>query len=47
MDEDAASIRWHLPTLEELLMVDRVLVEFLLPEMERLRAFMAGEDIER
>jgi hypothetical protein len=33
--------------MDELLLVDRILVEFLLPEMERLKGFMAGEELER
>ena len=47
MDQDAADIEWHVPGLEELKLVDRILVELLWPEMERLREFMAGAEIER
>lgn len=47
VDEANPDIEWHIPSLEELRLVDRILVEFLLPEMERLRGFMAGEVLER
>ena len=36
-------VSWHIPSLEDLQLVDRVLDEFLRPEIERLRSFMAGE----
>lgn len=47
VDQDAAGIEWHVPSLEELKLVDRILVELLWPEMEHLREFMAGAEIER
>ena len=47
VDEDDAGIQWHLPTVEELTLADRILVEFLQPEMDSLRDFMAGQEMER
>ena len=43
MDGDCLGVRWHMPSDEDLKMVDRVLDEFLRPKIESLRAFMAGE----
>ena len=40
-------IEWHIPSADELQLVDRILVELLQPEIDRLRSFMAGEDMER
>ena len=47
MEEDHADIEWHVPSQEELRLADRILVEFLQPEMDSLRAFMAGQEMER
>ena len=47
MDEAEPGIQWHVPSLEELLLVDRILGEFLWPEMERLKEFMAGGELDR
>ncbi len=41
------NISWHEPSNEELALVERVLSEFLLPEMDRLQAFMDGESMDR
>ena len=40
-------MHWHVPSENELKLVDRFLEEFLEPEMIRLRAFMNGEPLER
>ena len=40
-------MQWHLPSKEELKLVDRFLEEFLEPELTRLRAYMNGEPLER
>lgn len=40
-------MHWHVPSEDELKLVDRFLEEFLEPEMIRLRAFMSGEPLER
>ncbi len=46
-DKDNLGIDWHVPSLEELSLVDRILAEFLEPELDTLRAFMGGEELER
>lgn len=43
MDNDDLGLSWHVPSLADLTMADRVLDEFLRPEIESLRAFMAGD----
>lgn len=43
MDRNNLGLKWHIPSEEDLKMVDRVLDEFLRPEIESLQAFMAGE----
>ena len=43
MDKDNLGLIWNVPSLQDLQLVDRVLNEFLRPEMEGLRSFMAGE----
>ena len=40
-------IQWHIPSDEELQLVDRLLEEFLAPEMERLKASFTGESMNR
>ena len=47
MNEDDPGIEWHIASLEELAMVDKILCECLWPEMEALRRFMGGEEMER
>lgn len=46
-DIHSLKMYWHIPSEDELKLVDRFLEEFLEPEMNRLRAFMNGEPLER
>jgi len=43
MDKDNLDLSWYIPSLQDLQLVDRVLDEFLRPEIESLRSFMAGQ----
>lgn len=46
-DIDNLNLTWHVPSLEELELTDRLLHTFLTPEIQRLRAFMEGQNMDR
>jgi len=46
-DLNHLGLEWHVPSVEELQMTDRLLEEFLQPELDRLQAFMQGEAMDR
>lgn len=46
-DLNHLGLEWHMPSVEELQMTDRLLEEFLQPELDRLQAFMQGEAMDR
>ena len=46
-DVNTMSISWHVPKLEELLLVDKLLSEFLQPAFDELRAFVDGKSTDR
>ena len=46
-DLDNLGLEWHVPSVNELQMTDRLLEEFLQPEFDRLQAFMEGEAMDR
>ena len=46
-DLDNLGLEWHVPSVKELQMTDRLLEEFLQPEFDRLQAFMEGEAMDR
>ena len=41
------AMQWHTPSELELDLVDRLLVEFMLPELQRLQAFIDGDSLDR
>ena len=46
-DIDNLNLTWHVPSLEELELTDRLLHTFLTPEIQRLRSFMGGQTMDR
>ena len=40
-------LKWHVPSEDELLLADRLLLEFLQPEVDKLKRFMKGEAMDR
>jgi len=46
-DLNHLGLKWHVPSVEELQMTDRLLEEFLQPELDKLQAFMQGEAMDR
>ena len=40
-------MKWHTPSDPELDLADRILEEFLQPELERLQAFIDGDTLDR
>ena len=46
-DVNTMSISWHVPKVEELVFVDKLLSEFLQPAFDELGAFVDGKSTDR
>ena len=44
---DIEKMKWHVPVLEELSFADRLMQEFLQPEIDRLENFMEESSLDR